>query len=90
MSAASRNAGRKIWPYYINTLIINSMQKKKPYCRNIMYAIFSAVAMLLLPMSSFAQSGGITLQVEKAPLGEVLEQIEDDYGYLFLYRNSFP
>ena len=88
MSAASCNAGRKIWPYYINTLIINSMQKKKPYCRNIMYAIFSAVAMLLLPMSSFAQSGGITLQVEKAPLGEVLEQIEDDYGYMFLYRDD--
>ena len=57
---------------FINKLIVNSMQKKKPYCIKMMYAILSAVAMLLLPVGSYAQPDGITLKVEKVPLGEVL------------------
>ena len=64
------------------------MQKKKPYCIKMMYAILSAVAMLLLPVGSYAQPDGITLKVEKVPLGEVLEQIEDNYGYMFLYSDD--
>ena len=73
---------------FINKLIVNSMQKKKPYCIKMMYAILSAVAMLLLPVGSYAQPDGITLKVEKVPLGEVLEQIEDNYGYMFLYSDD--
>lgn len=64
------------------------MQKKKLYCRKMMYAILSAVTMLLLPVGSYAQPDGITLQAEKVPLGDVLEQIEDSYGYMFLYRDD--
>ena len=37
------------------------MQKRKLYCRKIMYAILSAAAMLLLPVGSYAQPDGITL-----------------------------
>lgn len=64
------------------------MQKRKLYCRKIMYAILSAAAMLLLPVGSYAQPDGITLQAKKVPLGEVLDQIEDNYGYMFLYSDD--
>lgn len=64
------------------------MQKRKLYCRKIMYAILSAAAMLLLPVGSYAQPDGITLQVKNVPIGEVLEQIEDNYGYMFLYSDD--
>lgn len=64
------------------------MQKRKLYCRKIMYAILSAAAMLLLPVGSYAQPDGIILQAKKVPLGEVLDQIEDNYGYMFLYSDD--
>ena len=40
--------------------------------------------------SGFRSGGGnsITLHVQDKPLGEVLEQIEDGYGYRFVFRND--
>ena len=51
--------------------------------------IFAAVMLLASPQV-FAQGGGnsITLHVQDKPLGEVLEQIEDGYGYRFVFRND--
>lgn len=51
--------------------------------------IFAAVMLLASPLV-FAQGGGnsITLHVQDKPLGEVLEQIEDGYGYRFVFRND--
>lgn len=51
--------------------------------------IFAAVMLLASPLL-FAQGGGnsITLHVQDKPLGEVLEQIEDGYGYRFVFRND--
>ena len=54
-------------------------------------AMWILAAVMLLPSTLvFAQGGGnsITLQVQDKPLGEVLEQIEDEYGYRFVFRND--
>lgn len=64
------------------------MQTKKLYCRHILYAILFAAVMLWMPHDAYGQTGDITLHVEEAPLGDVLQQIEEDYGYMFLYRDG--
>ena len=57
--------------------------------RRLVKWIFAAVMLLASPLV-FAQGGGnsITLHVQDKPLGEVLEQIEDGYGYRFVFRND--
>ena len=45
--------------------------------------------MLWMPHDAYGQTGDITLHVEEAPLGDVLQQIEEDYGYMFLYRDEY-
>lgn len=44
--------------------------------------------LLLIQHDLYAQSGKISLQCKDEPLGEVLKQIEKDYGYMFLYRDD--
>ena len=53
-----------------------------------LFAILFAVVMLWMPNDMYGQTGDITLHVEEAPLGDVFQQIEDDYGYMFLYRDD--
>ncbi len=64
------------------------MQTHKAYRRHIWFAILSAALIFLIPYGMYAQSRDITLHIEEIPLGEVLEQIENDYGYMFLYRDD--
>ena len=47
------------------------------------------LVMMLLPTAVFAQGGGnINIDVKDKPLKEVFAQIEDDYGYRFIFRND--
>ena len=53
-------------------------------------ATFLLLALMLLPLPIFAQGGGgnINLEVRDRPLKEVFAQIEDEYGYRFIFRDD--
>ena len=64
------------------------MHKEFLNCRHSL-ATFLLLALMLLPLPIFAQGGGnINLEVRDRPLKEVFAQIEDEYGYRFIFRDD--